>query len=172
MIRKLKAFCEKMLATKMFFSIGLIFFFTIALFIGVTKFEVIHDTIVYPEEEYCLLEAEAERLVSNRTFETEYSYEITATKNKNENNINMTISEGMANVYISYENFGADDEIVSIKRGAENTIFYVVCWTISVIMFLMLIALTIEIVLYIPILILSLLVCIIDKILTKKSKVD
>ena len=81
----------------------------------------------------------------------------------------MTISEGMANVYISYENFGADDEIVSIKRGAENTIFYVVYWTISVIMFLTLIALTI---LYIPILILSLLVCIIDKILPKKSKVD
>ena len=73
-IQKLKVFCEKMLATKMFFFIALIFFFTIALFIGATKFEVIHDTIVYPEEEYCLLEAEAERLVSNRTFETEYSY--------------------------------------------------------------------------------------------------
>lgn len=168
MIRKLRNFCDNIFTTKTVTFIAAIIFFTIALFIGVTKFETVREFIIYPEEEYCLLEAEAERLINNNSFETEYSYEIVASSNENKKHIEMTISEGMADVIIDLENYGTGEEVVSVKRNIDDPTFYVIMWTFSLIMTIMLVTIVIESALYILMFIFACIIWLIDKIVPKK----
>lgn len=80
MIRKLRNFCENVLSKNGVIWISVIVFIAITSFMLITEFKDVRDLLTYPEEEYQFLEAEAEKIVPNKDFETEYSYEIDASK--------------------------------------------------------------------------------------------
>ena len=168
MIRKLRNFCDNIFTTKTVTFIAAIIFFTIALFIGVTKFETVREFIIYPEEEYCLLEAEAERLINNNSFETEYSYEIVASNNENKKHIEMKISTNFANVKINFENFGTPEELVSVERMLDTPTKYVIAGIIVLLSACALCTLVIESALYILMFIFACIIWLIDKIVPKK----
>ncbi len=99
------------------------------------------DTMfVYPEEEYTEIQTEADRIISNKSFETTYELQITNYSNR-DHSLSFDI-RGSNNslLTVNVSNYGLENEEVSYKRFTKTPTTHILLELLAVILLIVLLA--------------------------------
>lgn len=128
------------------------------------------NMFVYPEEEYAEIQIEADRIISNKSFETSYELQITNYSNR-DHSLSFDI-RGSNNslLTVNVSNYGLENEEVSYKRFTKSPTTHILLELLAVILLIVLLALVSMLAILIMISIIWLIAFIIHKIIEYSSK--
>lgn len=108
-------FIKVMLICAIFEFIGLSLYL-FAYFINIANLE---KVLCYHEDEYEMIEKEAERMVLNEDFETEYKLNIISL-DEVKKTLRMRLYNNLASVEVRADNYGEDDVVIEYDRDYNN----------------------------------------------------
>lgn len=108
-------FIKVMLICAIFEFIGLSLYL-FAYFINIANLE---KVLCYHEDEYEMIEKEAERMVLNKDFETEYKLNIISL-DEVEKTLSMKLYNDLASVEVRADNYGEDNVVIEYDRDYNN----------------------------------------------------
>lgn len=101
-----------------------VFTISFILFLVFTQFDMFHDMFHYPEETYQILEEEADILIKNNSFETNYDLAITNYDFKDKN-LTMKLSSSSAILNININNYGQSNQEYNRYREHNSATPYI-----------------------------------------------
>ena len=166
MYNKIKKFSENCWENKSLFRIFLVMF--VFWFIVVCSFITLQDKwstmFTYPENDYKAVKAEAERIISSKSFDTTYFLEITHYSNTY-NTLSFELSdENNTSITVNVNNYGLENEEVSYTRFSKNPTTHVLKELLAIVLLIVLITLFSMIVILVLISVVWLIAFIIHKI--------
>lgn len=107
----------------------------LALMFCILDFDSLKSVLTYPEEDYQALRAEANRIVSERNFESEYMDRFESERKENNTiSLRIVLNKNLASVIIYFNNYGAVDEEIKINEEFTSNSYFItmVCLLIMV----------------------------------------
>ena len=118
MLKKIKNFCFDEYAF-MWVALGCLILVTVVIFtVGFN--DLVKPIFVYPEKEYQLLEAEAQRIIDEQTLSTEVKHDVNYSNTLESKSVAVTLYGNGASVVIDVDNYGEEAESVNVYRGDNN----------------------------------------------------
>lgn len=172
MYNKIKNFAENSWENKSMFRIFLVTFviwFVVAC--AITTVQNDWSTLfTYPEDDYEAVKAEAERIISSKSFDTPYLLEITNYSNTY-NTLSFELrSDNNTLITVKVSNYGLENEEVSYTRFTKNPVTHVLKKLLAIVLVIVLMALFSMIVILILISLVWLIAFIIHKIVEHRQQ--
>ena len=86
--------------------------------------DLVEPCLSYPEEEYQMLESEAQRIIAEKTLDTEVKHSIQYENDIESKNFELTLKGDRISVSISVDDFGGDNQSLSVTRDYTNAFDY------------------------------------------------
>lgn len=143
MYNKIKKFAENSWENKSLFRIFLVmfvFWFVVTCAI-ITVRGGWSTMFTYPEDDYKAVKAEAERIISSKSFDTTYFLEITHYSNTY-NTLSFELSnENNTSITVNVNNYGLENEEISYTRFSKSPTTHVLKQLLAIVLLVVLIAL-------------------------------
>lgn len=122
MLKKIKNFCFDEYTFK-WVIIGCLILAAVAIFtVGFN--DLVKPIFVYPEDEYQLLENEAQRIIDEQTLNTEFKHDVNYSNTLENKSVDVKIYGDGASVVIEVDNYGEETESVNVYRSQSNRVMY------------------------------------------------
>lgn len=172
MYNKIKKFARNCWENKSMFRIFLVMFvFWFVVACAITTVQDGWSTMfTYPEDDYKAVKAEADRIISSKSFDTTYFLEITHYSNTY-NTLSFELSnENNTSITVKVNNYGLENEEVSYTRFSKNPVTHVLKRLLAIVLVIVLMALFSMIVILILISLVWLIAFIIHKIVERRQQ--
>ena len=125
MLKKIKNFCFDEYTFKGV-VIGCLILVTVAIFtVGFN--DLVKPFLVYPEEEYQMLEKEAERIIDEQTLNTEFKHDVNYSNTLESKSIEIKLWDKNACVIIDVDNYDETTESITVSRNMlKNAGYYII----------------------------------------------